>query len=166
MPFSEQFKFMGQFDNMNGAVADSREWTAWSRWILSFLEDSKVRCVASTAPTETTHAISAGSTKSDNNQMVVVPTSLNTAIVIESRRNLRYDSRASEVSNGLLVYRINTHRPSGFGPIEVITKATTSHPFLADAPLRTGESLTVDGVTITNLDSDSNWDLAHVLISR
>lgn len=166
MPYPDQFKYMGQFDNMNFATGDSREWTAWSRWILTFLEDSKVRCVGSTAPAETTHALSAASTKTTNNQMVVVPTSNTSAIVIESRRNLRYDARAKEVSNGLLVYRVNTQNNSGYGPIEVIRKTTTKDLYLADAPLKEGESITVDGITITNVDSDSKWDLAKVTISR
>ena len=166
MPFPDQFKYMGQFDNMNFATGDSREWTAWSRWILSFLEDSKVRCVGSTSPAETTHALSAASAKTTNNQMVVVPTSNTSAIVIESRRNLRYDAKAKEVSNGLLVYRVNTQNNSGYGPIEVIRKTTTKDLYLADAPLKKGDSITVDGITITNVDSDSKWDLAKVTISR
>ncbi len=166
MPYSDQFKFMGQFDNMNFAPGDSREWTAWNRWTLSFLSDDKVRCVDSTSLRESTHVLSASSAETSLSQMVVVPTSSTSAIVIESRRNLRYDSKAKDVSNGLLVYRVDTKRQNGYGPIQVIRKPATVDPFLADAPLRKGESLLVDGITITNLDSDQKWDLAQVTISR
>jgi M6 family metalloprotease-like protein len=166
MPLPEQFKFMGQFDNMNYAPGDSREWTAWNRWILSFLPDSKVRCLAKTAPADSTHLLTAGSTGLTNSQMVVITTSETSAIVVESRRNLRYDARATAISNGLLVYRVNTQKTSGYGPIEVIRKPTTRDPYLADAPLRKGETLVVDGVTITNLDSGDLWDLAKVTITR
>lgn len=165
MPFSEQFKYMGQFDNMNFAPGDSREWVAWNRWILSFLPDSRVRCLGGNAPAETTHLLSAASVETTNSQLVIVPTSRTSAIAIESRRNVRFDSRAREISNGLLVYKINTENPSGFGPITVVRKPNTVDAFLADAPLRQGESVTIDGVTITNQQSSKDWDLAKVVIS-
>ena len=166
MPFHDQFKFMGQFDNMNFATGKSKEWVAWNRWALGFLADSKVRCLAKGVAAQTDHILVPGSAAISGSQMVVVPTSNTSAIVIESRRNLRYDSSAAPISNGLLVYRVDTLKSSGFGPIEVIKKPTTADLFLADAPLRKGETITVDGVTITNLDSGTNWDLARVTISN
>lgn len=165
MPLSDQFKFMGQFDNMNYAPGNSREWVAWNRWAVSFLSDSKVRCVGASAPTETTHLISAGSVEMTNSQLIVIPTSATSAIAIESRRNVRFDSLAKDISNGLLVYRIDTTNASGFGPISVVRKTSSVDAYFADAPLQKGESLTVDGVTITNLDSTEKWDLVKVLIS-
>lgn len=166
MPLHDQFKFMGQFDNMNYAPGDSREWTAWNRWALSFLKDDKVRCVDPKSLRDSTHVLSAASAETSRSQMVVIPTSSTSAIVIESRRNLRYDSKARTISNGLLVYRVNTKNRSGFGPIEVIRQSTSVDPLFADAPLRKGESLTVDGITISNVDSSREWDMARVVIEQ
>jgi hypothetical protein len=33
-PYEDQFKFMGEFDNMNFAPGKAREWTGWSRWLV------------------------------------------------------------------------------------------------------------------------------------
>ena len=165
-PYHEQFKFMGQFDNMNFAPGDSREWIAWSRWLLDFLPNDKVRCLGAGAPIETIHELTAASTEQDGPQMVVIPTSSTTAIAIESRRNLRFDAKAKSRTNGLLVYRIDTSRPSGFGPIEVIKKPGSSDPYFADATLRRGESLTVEGITVTNIGGSAIKDVVKVVLGR
>lgn len=163
MGYHEQFSFMGQFDNMNFATGNSREWTAWNRWALGFLSDNKVICLANGSPLRSEFKLVPGSASTAGLQMVVIPTSTNAAIVIESRRNLRYDSLASSISNGLLVYRIDTSLTSGRGPIRVIPKPTSSDLFLADAPLREGQSMTVDGFTISNIRSASTWDVLQVI---
>ena len=160
MKYEEQFKFMGQFDNMNFAPGDSREWTAWSRWLIDFLPSNQVRCVDGSKPT--THQLTTIATKTTEPQLLVIPTSNTTAIAIESRRNIRFDSKAKEISNGLLVYQIDTSKRSGYGPVEVVRKATVKDPFYADAPLKPGESVTIAGYTITNLEAGKLWDVAEV----
>jgi len=160
MKYEEQFKFMGQFDNMNFAPGDSREWTAWSRWLIDFLPSSQVRCIDGSKPT--THQLTTIATNTTEPQLLVIPTSSTTAIAIESRRNIRFDSKAKEISNGLLVYQINTANRSGYGPMEIVKKAAVKDPLYADAPLKPGEWVTIAGFTITNLEAGKLWDVAEV----
>jgi len=160
MKFEDQFKFMGQFDNMNFAPGNAREWSGWSRWLIDFLPDNQVRCV--TGSKTTTHQLTTVATKTTNPQLVVIPTSATTGIGIESRRNIRFDSKAPAVSNGLLVYQIDTSKRNGYGPVELVKKDSVKDALFADAPLKPGESVTVAGYTITNLEAGTLWDVAEV----
>ncbi len=160
MKYEDQFKFMGQFDNMNFAPGNAREWSGWSRWLIDFLPDNQVRCV--TGNKTTTHQLTTVATKTTNPQLVVIPTSATTGIGIESRRNIRFDSKATAVSNGLLVYQIDTSKRNGFGPVELVKKSSVKDALFADAPLKPGEFVTVAGYTITNLEAGTLWDVAEV----
>ncbi len=160
MKYEDQFKFMGQFDNMNFAPGNAREWSGWSRWLIDFLPDNQVRCV--TGSKTTTHQLTTVATKTTNPQLVVIPTSATTGIGIESRRNIRFDSKAPAVSNGLLVYQIDTSKRNGYGPVELVKKDSVKDALFADAPLKPGESVTIAGYTITNLEAGTLWDVAEV----
>ena len=159
--FEDQFPFMGQFDNMNHAMGASKEWVGWNRWIIGFLSDSQVRCV--TNQPRTVHQLEAISSPMQGTKIVVVRTSKFKSLVIESRRNTRHDAGASEASNGLLVYQVDTRVFSGRGPIRVVRKSSSTHPMYADAPLREGESLNLGGFRVTNLSSGPNGDTVEVL---
>jgi|GEM_PF-2140187 len=148
MPYEEQFEFMGVFDNMNFAPGDAREWTSWSRWLLGFISDDQVRCI--TGPGDTTHELTSISDESDSAKMVVIVNGDSEAIVIESRKSQRHDSRLPKEHEGLLVYRVDPSYGNGNGPLRIIRKDNIADPFLSDAPLQEGESISVDGFTITN----------------
>lgn len=157
---SDQFRFMGEFDNMNHAAGRALEWTAWSRWLLGFLDDSQVRCARQDRATA--HQVFTVSDLDGGPKMVVIPTGPFTAIAIESRRSLRHDAGLAADQQGALVYRVNTEIESGFGPLEIVQKPNLADPFLLDAPLRPGESVTVDGVTITGVEAGELWDAIEV----
>jgi hypothetical protein len=112
------------------------------------------------------HEITAVSTKSSSTKLVVIPLDDYSAIAVESRRNARHDSRTSSRNNGLLVYRIDTRKQSGFGPVEILRNKSSRDPYFADATLTPGESLTVGKVTIKNLKSTGNKDLAEISVKQ
>ena len=159
-PYEEQFKFMGEFDNMNSAAGKAREWTGWSRWLLGTLDDSQIRCNAGTE--ETTHQLWAISDSASEPKIVVVPTSDTSAIVVESRKSRRHDRRLPKENEGLLVYIVDTKKPNGSGPLSIVRKENLQDPFLLDAPLRPGESVTVDGYKIENIETGKLWDVARI----
>ena len=159
-PYEEQFKFMGEFDNMNFAPGKAREWTGWSRWLLGALDDNQVRCV--TDATETTHQLWAISDSEPEPKIVVIPTSDTSAVVIESRKSRRNDRMLPKANEGLLVYSVDTTKQNGLGPLRIIRKETLQDPFLLDAPLRPGEFVIIDGYNIENVESGTLWDVARV----
>lgn len=158
--YEDQFKFFGGFDNMNFAPPKVSEWSAWSRFLLGVLEDEQIRCI--TDEPETTHRLTAIGSSSSGSKAVVIPTGDHTGIVVESRKSIRHDKGLPKEYEGLLVYRVDTTKPNGFGPLEIVRKQNLSDPFLLDAPLRTGETLVVDGVRVENLESGSDWDMARI----
>lgn len=164
MPYEQQFKFMGHFDNMNFAPGKAREWVAWNRWLLGFLSDDQVRCVTSQATT--VHELTTVSTRSKNPKLVVIPIDKYSAIVIESRRKARYDNQTLTRNNGALVYRIDTRKQSGFGPIEILRNKASRDPYFADATLTRGETLTIGNITIKNLRVSRSSDLVQVTLKQ
>lgn len=163
-PFAGQFKFMGEFDNMNYAPGKAREWTAWSRWLVGTLEDDQIRCLVDGQ--ETTHQITTISSDSKEPKAVVIPTGKFSAIVIESRKSMRHDFQLPESMQGLLVYEVDTRRDSGLGPLRIVKKNGIQDKFMLDAPLRVGESVTFDGFTIENVESGLFWDVARVTSNK
>lgn len=159
--YHDQFKFLGEFDNMNFAPGKAREWTGWSRFLLGVLDDDQVRCV--TSQKDTSHQLFPIGSDTEAPKVVVIPTGTYTAVVIESRRSMRHDAGLPKENSGLLVYRLDTSRESGYGPLEIVRKDNLMDLFLLDAPLRPGESVVVDGLTIKNLESSSTWDVVQVI---
>ena len=160
MVYEDQFKFMGNFDNMNFAPGNSREWTAWSRWIIDFLPDSKVLCAREGV--EATAQLDAVSKVGTAPQLLVIRTSSTEAIAVESRRNTRHDSKASSASNGLLVYKIDSKIMNGQGPLRIVRKPGSVDALFSDAPLKVGESLVVGSWKISNIESGADWDVAKI----
>ena len=160
MLYEDQFKFMGNFDNMNFAPGNSREWTAWSRWIIDFLPDSKVLCAKDGV--EASAQLDAVSKVGTAPQLLVIRTSSTEAIAVESRRNTRHDSKASTSSNGLLVYKIDTKIMNGQGPLRIVRKPGSIDALFSDAPLKAGESLVVGSWKISNIESGADWDVAKI----
>ena len=159
-PYEDQFKFMGEFDNMNSAAGKAREWTGWSRWLIGALDDSQVRCV--TDDSDSTHQLWAISNSVAKPKIAVIPTSDTSAIVIETRKTLRNDRMLPRDNQGLLVYVVDTTKPNGLGPLQIVRKPNLMDPFLLDAALGVGESVTVDGYKIENIETAISWDVAKI----
>ena len=160
MVYEDQFKFMGNFDNMNFATGNSREWTAWSRWLIDFLPDSKVLCAKDGV--EASAQLDAVSKIGTAPQLLVIRTSSTEAIAVESRRNTRHDSKASSASNGLLVYKIDSKIMNGQGPLRIVRKPGSVDALFSDAPLKVGESLVLGSWKISNIESGADWDVAKI----
>ena len=154
-----QFKYMGIFDLMNWAGGAGVELTAWNRWLIDLIGDDQIRCLpASSSTTLLTPVEVSGGVKG-----AVVPLSTTEAIVIESRRALRYDKGMSKTSEGVLVYKVNTSTSSGSGPMRVVGRAGSADIWLRDAPLKPRERLEVDGYTIEVIESGEFGDVIKVI---
>ena len=158
--YEDLYGFFGGFDNMSYAFPKVSEWSAWSRFLLGVLEDEQIRCV--TDEPETTHRLTAIGSSSPGSKAVVIPTGDHTGIVVESRKSIRHDKGLPKEYEGLLVYRVDTTKPNGFGPLEIVRKPNLSDPYLLDAPLRPGEEIVVDGIKVENMESGSDWDMARI----
>ena len=91
------------FGKFSGAIS------AWEQFLLGWLDDKQVTCLDAEAGAATkTILLTPLEVDGNGRKAVVVKTSKNSAIVVESRRPVGYSSSWSNADRGLLVYQINT----------------------------------------------------------
>jgi len=153
-----QFKYMGIFDLMNWAGGSGVELTAWNRWLIDLISDDQIRCLPATATTTLLSPVEvSGGVKG-----AVIQLSTTEAIVIESRRALRYDKNLEKSAEGVLIYKVNTSIASGSGPMRVVGRPESTDIWFRDAPLKLNESRIVDGYTIKVIESGAFGDVIEV----
>ena len=144
---------------------DALEMLAWSRFQFGWLDNLHVRCMFSFPATETLHPLAqpAGGTA-----MIVLPVSDREVVVVENRRQMGEDqdfvahdddsgtaAHQRLLSEGVLVYSVNTSVRSGELPIRVA--GDDGYGVVSDFPLLSlGESVTIKGYKI-EVVGDDNW---------
>jgi M6 family metalloprotease-like protein len=156
--FELQFKYMGIFDLMNWANGAGVELTAWNRWLTDLITDDQIRCLPSTSTTTLLAPIEV----SGGIKGAVIPLSTTEAIVIESRRALRYDKDLIKESEGALVYKVNTSTSTGLGPMRIVGRPGSTDVLHRDASLKLGQSYEVSGYLIKVIESGVFGDVIKV----
>lgn len=157
--YDDQHRFVGGFGLMGYISGNAPEYFAFERWQLGWLDDSQIVCQQASDQTTTLSAIeTAGGLKA-----VIVPLSDSKAVVVESRRPVGYDQAL--VKSGALVYVVDTSIASGEGPL-VVYPILENDPYRYQSPLASGESITVENVTITTLQSTDQGDTIQVTVSK
>lgn len=152
----EIHRFVGEFGVMGMISGRAPEHFAIERWQLGWLDDGQMVCVQEgTRDVELTAVESVGGTKA-----VMVPVGPTRLIVVESRRPIGYDSALGEP--GALVYVVDSGVATGTGPI--VVQPVADDPLRSDSPLAPGESITVEGVTITVVQATDGGDTVQVTV--
>ena len=124
------------------------ELNAWNRYISGWLSDSQVSCfesnqVGSSPKTYTIEAIGADSAKPKS---VMIRISETKIMVIEARATAGLD-KLEVNQTGILVYVVDTSIPTIKGIAKTYSRSDVNRS-LRDAPLKPGESITVEGISI------------------
>lgn len=160
--FYDAERGMGQFGLMSSGNGDL---LAWQKWFLGFMQDSQIRCADPNAIS--TSWIAPSSVKTKMSKMLVVPISKTKALVVESMRAKGLSYRYPSSSLGALVYEIDmsdTRHEYGYlvlYPDNRRPQQNAKYP-MHDAPLKLGESLTYEGVKITNVEWGEFGDVIKV----
>ena len=132
-------------------------------WLLGWLPDKQVIC---NQLKSSVIALSPIETKNGETKFVVIPISDHEAIGIESRRAMGFDSKIGKSSEGVLIYKIDTSKPTQKGPIQIQSirpnpqgSWADSSNLFRDAPLKVGETLQIGSVKITLLRSTPDSDV-------
>jgi M6 family metalloprotease-like protein len=156
--YYRQFAYMGVFDLMNWAGGPGVELTAWNRWIMDLIPDSQMKCIPDKISFTKLSPLSIyGGIKG-----AVIPISKVEALVLESRRAVRFDSQLEKRSEGVLVYRVNTSIASGNGPMRIQRKEGSTDVLFKDSTLKLGDSMQLDGFRITVVESGDYGDVVKV----
>lgn len=144
---------------------DNGDLIAWQKWILGFLQDSQVRCI-DVSTGVTLSWIAPSSIKTTNSKLVVIPLTSQKALVVESIRAVGLSYRYSTESLGALVYLVDesdARHDYGYAAMYPDNRRPTVSRFkLSDAPLKLGESLTYEGIKITNVEWGDFGDVIKV----
>jgi M6 family metalloprotease-like protein len=156
-PYENIFQHIGRFDLMSGANGPSPELIGWNRWLLQWVDDSQVYCVVDQPDT---NLLVKPINSSEGTRLGVIRLSETRAVAFESKR---YDAKyCSNCQSGVLVYQVDTTKQSGFGPLQVVRKAGSVQPWFEDSLLKPGEFVSVDGWTITNVESGDFGDVLNI----
>ncbi|WP_299521922.1 hypothetical protein [Winogradskyella sp.] len=153
-------RYVGTFGLMGTCDAKAPGYFAYERWILGWLEDSQIHCLANGEQTIEIEALETlGGTKA-----VVVPIDSTRVLTIESRRKIGFDKDLSK--EGVLVYVVNTELPGGSGPIQVKPGMKSNDEFLEDAPLTKEETYTFENVIVKVVESNKESDKVKVIVNK
>jgi M6 family metalloprotease-like protein len=138
-------RYVGQFSYMGLSSFNSNapSLTAYERWNLDWLDDQQIVCSDQSEFTQLiTPVQTAGGIKA-----IMLPLSSTKLIVVESRRAIGIDKGIKKT--GALVYIVDSIKQSGYGPIQVFPIDLTSDPVYLNSPRALGESVSLEGYTIT-----------------
>ena len=156
-------KGTGRWGNMSGMVTD---FILWDKWIAGMLRDDQVICASPV--TSGTYWIKPANYFGTFEKLLVIPISLTKAIAIESERAAGMNFKIPKIAEGALVYTLDTLDTRFESGITVIRPDNRTGPvqlgqfILADAPLKTGESINVWGYRITVVESGDFGDVIKV----
>lgn len=149
---------VGDFSIMGNPTGLGREYFAWERWHLNWLENDQVACIKDMSATvHLTPVERRGGIK-----MAVIPLSQSSAVVIESRRREGYDALLPKA--GPLVYVVDTTRSAEEGTIKIypIDESDTHH---LNAPLSIKDSILVQKVRITYVGGGADEDIIEIKVN-
>ncbi len=148
--FAQQFKYMGVYDLMNWAGGAGLELTSWNRWIGNLISDKQMLCLPD-EPTVT--LLKPIQQLNDEVKGLVIPLSKSSAIVIENRAALGFDKDLREGARGVITYLVDTSIASGYGPMQIIRRSSSTDVWFSDNALKVGDELAYKGYSIKVLGS-------------
>ena len=139
---------------------------AWQKWILGFLGDTQVRCLE-LKNVSSMNWIAPSSVKTKMDKLVVIPLNQSRAIVVESIRAFGLSYQFSTSRLGALVYLVDSADVRHTLGYTILYPDNRRPKLLAkllmeDAPLKLGESVTIEGVKITNVEWGEFGDVIKV----
>ena len=147
-----EFSYMG-FSSFEGNAPGL---FAFERWNLGWIDDAQIVCSSAKEISQLiTPVQSAGGIKA-----VIVPLSRTKALVVESRRAIGLDSKIAKT--GALVYIVDSSVQSGYGPVKIYPSSVSTDPRYLQAPRAVGESVTVEGITVSVTSATSAGDTVSI----
>lgn len=139
----------------------------WQKWQLGFWKDSQIACLDKGV--ESTVWIAPQSYRTTKTKLAVIPLNANKGIVIESMRAAGLEYKLGADEQGALVYVVDTTDRKRFGytyevqhDVNAIDKKFDPRRKEFWAPLDKGNSITYEGVKITNVEWGEFGDVIKV----
>jgi len=142
---------------------NSIELGAWDRYLQGWLPQSQVNCseMASITSEGTTTKISPIVRQDKEIKTIMVPLTASKILVIESRKSESLDKIAAN-REGVLIYTVDMTKGQLGGGYVIQKRIGSTDKNFEDAALRTGDSITVEGVKITVMALDTTGDTVKI----
>lgn len=136
---------------------------SWDRYLLGWLPEAQVACLPKEqlGSAGTSVALEPLVRQSAGTKAAMVPLSGSKILVMESRKSEGYD-RIAAGNEGVLVYTVDMTLGTLKGGYRTVRRPGSVDPAFEDAALRSGESVTVDGVTVTVTASGKDGDTVKI----
>ena len=163
--FNHQYQTLGSWGIMADSWSKSAiELGAWDRYLQGWLPQSQVNCtqISDLTTDGATTKISPIVRQDKEVKTIMVPLSASKILVIESRKSESLDIIPAG-QEGVLVYTVDMTKGQLGGGYEIQKRiGSTDKNYYSDAALRTGDSITVDGVKITVTTLDKSGDSVKI----
>jgi M6 family metalloprotease-like protein len=136
---------------------------AWDRYLQGWLPQSQVNCseMSSITSEGTTTKISPIVRQDKEIKTIMVPLTASKILVIESRKSESLD-KISANREGVLIYTVDMTKGQLGGGYVIQKRIGSTDKNFEDAALRTGDSITVEGVKITVMALDTTGDTVKI----
>ena len=153
-------RYVGDFSLMGLSSLDSNSpgFLAWERWLLGWLDNDQIHCMEGKSTSNLITPIG----RKTGLKAVIVPISSTKVLVVESRRAEGVDKNLKK--SGALVYLIDSAIQSGMGPVKIYPVDNSDNRRIQSVRA-VGESVTIEGITVTVKSSDKDGDLVEVIRS-
>lgn len=152
--YNEIHRYVGKWDFMG--YAWERGVLGWQRFLQGWLTDPEVLCANTTGEFVATLAPLGSPTKTS--ELMLLRGQSGKLVGVEVRRPGSLDTFVTTNNQGVLIYTIDASGATGEGALRVQGNGISAANYLADAPLKPGQSLTVDGWTISVSSSTNGGD--------
>ena len=163
------------WDAMTYPLTVAPDFLGWSKFILGWVADNQVDCLASPITSTTTHLLSPIGEASSGSKIVVVKLDSENLLVVESRRKSALDN-ITPSQEGVIVYKVNMRKESGQGAVELLFNKANIGTFPGDIAkfgagaiftagygnLRPGEVLKTQGFAITYVKRAATGDFVSI----
>jgi M6 family metalloprotease-like protein len=153
-PYEDGHQFTGKWDFMG--FAWTRGTFGWHRFLQGWLEDAEVLCANSAGEYVATLNPLGATTKSS--ELLLLRGTSGKLVGVEVRRPGQMEGFVTAATQGVLVYTIDASVGTGLGPLRVQGLNLSRSDYYANAPLKPGQSLLVDGWTITVTTTSNDGD--------
>jgi M6 family metalloprotease-like protein len=125
------------------------EHNAWDRWLQGWLPQAQVACLSPAVLKQAATSVTLSPlVRQDGGvKAIMVPLGTSKILVLESRRN-EGDDHIASAQEGVLVYTVDTSRPSLGGGYRTQRRPGSTDPNFEDAALHPGDVIAVDGVEV------------------
>jgi len=149
------------WDLMGNGGTSVPEFIGWHRFILNWLSEKEVVCLAKESKGIFEQILKPLNSKEEGKKFLITPLSATQALAVEVRRQSSFDKLTPNES-GVLVYLIDVTKGDDQGIITIVTSKNTKKDTQILGSLKPGEKVSYKGITIQVISSTKSGDTIKV----